>query len=153
MLSRQLQDKEHALYRLVKKYDPALRDARARALGEAGEEYLFQAEQNRLSEVGRDDLAGKVRWVAKEDGDGAGYDILSFSKRGEERWLEVKTTNGPDTTPFWITANERRVSEERADVFRLTRLYNFSRAPSAFRLRPPLTDHVRLSVTQYRASF
>ena len=142
-----------ALNRLVRKFDPALRDARARALGEAGEAFLYQAEQNRLSAHGRDDLAGKVRWVAKEDGDGAGYDILSFSKRGDVRWLEAKTTNGPATTPFWITENERRVSEERPDVFRLARLYDFSRTPAAFRLKPPLTEHVRLAPTQYRATF
>lgn len=142
-----------ALNRLVRKFDPALRDARARALGEAGEAFLFHAEQDRLSAHGRDDLSGKVRWVAKEDGDGAGYDILSFSKRGDVRWLEVKTTNGPATTPFWITENERRVSEERPDVFRLTRLYDFSRTPAAFRLKPPLTEHVRLAPTQYRATF
>ena len=139
--------------RLVRKFDPAKRDARARELGEAGESFLYQAEQDRLSSLGRDDLAGKVRWVARDDGDGAGYDILSFSRRGEERWLEVKTTNGPATTPFWITANERRVSEERPDVFRLARLYDFSQEPAAFQLRPPLTDHVRLAASQYRATF
>ncbi len=66
---------------------------------------------------------------------------------------EVKTTNGPATTPFWITANERRVSEERPDVFRLARLYDFSRTPAAFQLKPPLTDHVRLAASQYRATF
>ena len=130
-----------------------VRDARARALGEAGEAFLYQAEQDRLAGLGRDDLAGKVRWVAREDGDGAGYDILSFSRRGEERWLEVKTTNGPATTPFWITANERHVSEQRPDVFRLARLYDFSRTRAAFQLKPPLTDHVRLAASQYRATF
>ena len=114
---------------------------------------MFQAEQNRLSELGRDDPAGKVRWVAKEDGDGTGHDILSFSRQGDERWLEIKTTNGPATTPFWITENERRVSEERPDVFRLARLYDFSRTPAAFRRKPPLNDHVRLSPSQYRATF
>ena len=139
--------------RLVRKFDPAKRDAEAHELGEAGEAFLYQAEQDRLSNLGRDDLAGKVRWVAKDDGDGAGYDILSFSRLGEERWLEVKTTNGPATTPFWITSNERRVSEERPDVFRLARLYDFSRTPAAFRLKPPLTDHVRLAASQYRATF
>ena len=97
------------------------------------------------------ELAGGA--VVKEDGDSADYDILSFSRRGEERWLEVKTTNGPATTPFWITANERRVSEQRPDVFRLARLYDFYRTRAAFRLKPPLTDHVRLAASQYRATF
>ena len=138
---------------ILDRADPAARDARARKLGEAGERCLFQSEQNRLSSIGRDDLAGMVRWVSKEDGDGAGYDILSFSARGEQRWLEVKTTNGPATTPFWITRNELRVSEENPACFRLVRLYDLSRAPAAFQLKPPLLDHVFLSATQYKASF
>ncbi len=139
--------------RMLRKYDPAERDQRARALGEAGERFLYEAEQNRLSAEGRDDLAGRVRWVAKEDGDGAGYDILSFSRDGGERWLEVKTTNGPQTTPFWLTENERLVSEERRDVFRIARLYDFSRAPAAYQIRPPLDQHVWLTPTNYRAGF
>ena len=141
------------IHTIIRRFDPAVRDARARALGEAGELFVFQAEQNWLSSNGRDDLAAKVRWVAKEDGDGAGFDILSFSRRGEERWLEVKTTNGPPTTPFWISENERRVSEDNPDTFRLTRLFDFSRQPGAFRLKPPLTNHLRLLPSQYRATF
>ena len=139
--------------RIVRNFDPAERDARARELGQAGEEFLYRAEQNRLSEVGRDDLANQVRWVSMEDGDGAGYDILSFSIRGEQRLLEVKTTNGPAKTPFWLSRNELRISEECRDVYRLARLYNFSTRPEAFRLQPPLDDHVTLTPTQYRATF
>ncbi len=138
---------------ILDRVDPATRDARARKLGEAGERCLFQSEQNRLSSIGRDDLAGMVRWVSKEDGDGVGYDILSFSARGEQRWLEVKTTNGPATTPFWITRNELRVSEENPARFRLVRLYDLSRTPAAFQLNPPLLDRVYISAEQYKASF
>lgn len=141
------------IHSIIRRYDPALRDARARALGDAGEALVYQAEQNRLSSWGRDDLAARVRWVAKEDGDGAGFDILSFTQRGEERWLEVKTTNGPATTPFWISENERRVADENPDVFRLARLFDFARGPAAFCLKPPLSDHVRLAPSQYRATF
>ena len=136
-----------------REFDPAARDARNRSLGEAGEKLVLQAEQEGLSANGRDDLAVKVRWAAKEEGDGAGFDILSFTKGGEERWLEVKTTNGPATTPFWISENERCVSEKHPEVFRLVRLYNFSRKPAAYRLKPPLTDHVHLAPRQYLASF
>ena len=67
--------------------------------------------------------------------------------------LRSRRQMAPATTPFWITENERRVSEERPDVFRLARLYDFSRTPAAFRLKPPLADHVRLSPSQYRATF
>ena len=141
------------IHRVLRKFDPADRDARARALGEAGEKFLFQAERNRLSAAGKDMLAEKVRWVSKEDGDGAGFDIQSFSELGEERWLEVKTTNGPYKTPFWISKNELRVSEERRDVFRLVRLYDFSRTPQAYQLKPPLADHVHITPTKYHAAF
>ena len=153
MMNDALKTDNPVIRRILQEFDPAARDAKARSLGEAGEDFLFQAEQDRLSAKGRDDLAAKVRWVAKEDGDGAGFDILSFSKRGKERWLEVKTTNGPSTTPFWISENERRVSVEHRNIFRLVRLYDFSRQPAAYRLIPPLADHVRLIPTQYRATF
>ena len=139
--------------RIRNRLDPTARDARARKLGEAGERFFFHAEQDRLSSVGRDDLAERVRWVSKEDGDGAGYDILSFTKLGEERWLEVKTTTGPNVTPFWITANELQVSIESPAVFRLIRLYNFARVPAAYKLAPPLSDHVHLDPSQYLAGF
>ena len=139
--------------RIIRKFDPAQRDARMRELGEAGERFLFHTEQDRLKTKGRADLAAKVRWVAKEDGDGAGFDILSFSLEGEERWLEVKTTNGAATTPFWITENERRVSEEHEREFRLTRIYEFSRGPKAFRLKPPLSNVLNLNASVYKATF
>lgn len=150
------QDAERAepvFQRILGKFEPAARDARARKLGEAGEKFLFQSEQNRLSSIGRDDLAAKVRWVSKEDGDGSGYDILSYSKLGEPRWLEVKTTNGPSVTPFRITRNELRVSDEFPKFFRLVRLYNFCWAPAAFKLKSPLSDHVVLDPVQYLATF
>ena len=139
--------------RIIRKFDPAQRDARMRELGEAGERFLFNAERYHLKAKGRADLAARVRWVAKEDGDGAGFDILSFSLEGEERWLEVKTTNGPATTPFWITENERRVSEEHQRVFRLTRIYEFSRGPKAFQLKPPLSKVLNLNASVYKATF
>lgn len=139
--------------RITRFFDPATRDARARKLGEAGERFLYVAEQNRLSSAGRDDLAGKVRWVSKEDGDGAGYDILSYTRNGDRRLLEVKTTNGPATTPFWISRNELDVSEENSDVYRIARLYQFSRMPEAYKLKPPLADHLHLRAAEYFATF
>ncbi|MFP4003879.1 MAG: DUF3883 domain-containing protein [Alphaproteobacteria bacterium] len=139
--------------RLLRKFDPAERDARNRALGLQGEERVFHFERRRLKDADRDDLARKVRWVSQEDGDGAGYDILSFDPRGKERLLEVKTTAGYQRTPFFITGNERALSDERPDAFRLVRLYDFARQPRAFELIPPLEDFVLLRAANYRASF
>lgn len=139
------------IQRILAGHDPAARDARARQLGEAGERYLLDSERRRLASLGRPDLAGKVRWIAKEEGDGAGFDILSYSPDGAERWLEAKTTNGPDTTPFWITSNELRVSEKHPGKYRVARIYAFKRQPGQFRLKPPLADHVELRPSVYKA--
>jgi hypothetical protein len=141
------------LRRLVGKFDPAERDARNRDLGKRGEERILEGERHRLKATDRPDLARRVRWVSQEDGDGAGYDILSFDPAGRERLLEVKTTMGGATTPFFISENERSLSDERPEAFRLVRLYDFRRSPSAFELRPPLTDSVILRTQSYRASF
>ncbi|MDQ6434351.1 DUF3883 domain-containing protein [Mesorhizobium sp. LHD-90] len=142
-----------ALERIVRKFDPALRDARNRDLGRQGEERIFFSEQASLRAADRTDLARKVRWVAAEDGDGAGYDIRSFDPAGGERLIEVKTTIGEKTTPFFMSENERAFSEERADAFRLVRLYDFARQPRAFELVPPLDRFVVLRPAAWRADF
>jgi hypothetical protein len=147
-------NKTPALRRLVRKWDPVARDARNRKLGEMGEQKVLEFERTRLMGADKQDLAQRVRWVSKEDGDGAGYDILSFDpESGRERLLEVKTTTGHRKTPFFLSENERLVSEERRDAYRLVRLYDFARTPRALELAPPLTDHVALSPTAYRARF
>lgn len=140
------------LQRLVRKFDPAARDARNRKLGYLGEELVFHHERENLQAAGRSDLARKVQWTSQELGDGAGYDIFSFTADGSERLIEVKTTNGPARTPFFLSENERLFSEERPDAFRLMRLFDFSSSPSGFELRPPLEESLSLKPTVYRAA-
>lgn len=140
------------LRRLIRKFDPVERDHRNRALGRAGEEFVLTVERRRLATAGRADLAQKVRWVAAEDGDGAGFDILSFEPAGQETLIEVKTTNGGPLTPFFLTRTEREVSEERQDAWRLYRVHLFSRSPRIFTLTPPLEAALRLRAETWRAS-
>lgn len=139
--------------RLIRKFDPAERDFRNRKLGRNGEELVLHQERTNLIKLERPDLARKIRWVSEEDGDGAGYDILSFDRAGNERFLEVKTTVGPNTTPFYITRNELSFSDERPDAFRLCRVFAFAKQPQMFELKPPLEDHVRLTALNFKASF
>lgn len=138
---------------IARKYDVAERDARNRALGRAGEERVLAHERATLLAAGRTDLAERIRWVSQVDGDGAGYDILSFDTAGSDRLLEVKTTNGWDRTPFHISRNELAIAEKRRGDWRLVRLWNFSREPKAFELRPPLEAHVSLMATSFQANF
>jgi len=145
------QELEQILH-IARTFDVAERDERNRALGRAGEEQVLAHERSSLRSANRDDLARKVRWVSEEDGDGAGYDIASFDPHGQPRLIEVKTTNGWERTPFHITRNELAVAEERRSEWCLFRLWNFSREPKAFELRPPLDAHVSLTATSFQAS-
>jgi hypothetical protein len=141
------------LRRLVQKFDPVERDRCNRALGKAGEKFVVDLERHELTRADRADLARKVRWVAAEDGDGAGYDVLSFDLTGREKLLEVKTTNGSARTPFFLTHNERDLSAERPADWRIYRVHLFAKEPRVFTIAPPLEKAVRLRTETWRASF
>ncbi|TSJ63103.1 DUF3883 domain-containing protein [Starkeya sp. 3C] len=147
-----LPDELEQMTLIARKYDVAERDARNRALGRAGEERVLAHERASLLAAGRTDLAERIRWVSHVDGDGAGYDILSFDTNGSDRLIEVKTTNGWERTPFHITRNELALASERREDWRLVRLWNFAREPKAFELRQPLEAHVSLMATNFQAS-
>jgi hypothetical protein len=141
------------LRRLVRKFDPVERDHRNRLLGKAGEEFVVNLERRRLAAADRSDLARKVRWVAAEDGDGAGFDVLSFDFSGRQKLLEVKTTNGAARTPFFLTRNEREMAAERPSDWRIYRVHLFATEPRIFTIAPPLEKAVSLRPETWRASF
>lgn len=141
------------LDRLVRKFDPAERDERNRNLGRAGEEFVVEVEERRLLSAGRRDLMGKVRWVARDDGDGAGFDIRSFEDDGRETLIEVKTTRGARTTPFYLTRNELAVAGERPEAWRIYRVFEFGEASRIFTLKPPLEEAISLTPSTWSASF
>ena len=140
--------------RLVRKFDPAGRDARNRALGTAGEEFVVEVERRRLHEAGHRDLAKKVEWVARDEGDGAGYDVRSIDlATGDDLLIEVKTTRGAKTTPFFVSRNEEEVSRQRSEAWRLYRVFEFAATPRIFVLDPPLDRAVNLTTSTWMATF
>jgi hypothetical protein len=135
------------------KIDFVRRDAENRALGARGEEFVFELEQRRLhDDEQRPDLAKRVRWRSRDDGDGLGYDILSYEQSGSERLIEVKTTGAGIYTQFVLTRNELACSQRHADRFHLYRLFEFGRSPRLYLLRGPLDQTCRLTPTQFNAS-
>ena len=123
---------------------PALRDFQTRQLGAAGEEWVIDLEREGLKRAGRPDLAGRVSWVSREVGDGAGYDIGSFRLNGEERLIEVKTTNLGPKTPFYITRWEIEVSRENRGSYSLYRVHGFARDPRIYVLDGSIEELARL---------
>lgn len=141
------------LRHLVRKFDPVERDYRNRALGKAGESLVVDLERRRLTEANRSELAGKIRWVAVEEGDGAGYDVLSFDYGGHDKLIEVKTTNGPARTPFYLSRNEHDLAMERPADWCIYRVHLFAKDPRIFAIAPPLDAALKLRTEVWRASF
>lgn len=128
-------------------------ESRNRTLGLAGEKAVVRREQRVLVEARRDDLARRVRHASIEDGDGLGYDVLSFRPDGTERFLEVKTTRYAPQQPFLVTRNEVELSIEEPARFTLVRVYRFE-APRAgfYELSGSLRSTASLSPTQFSAT-
>lgn len=135
------------------KIDFVRRDAENRALGRRGEEFVFELEQRRLQDdLRRRDLARKVRWRSGDDGDGLGYDILSFEPSGGQRLIEVKTTGAGIYTPFALTRNELACSQRNRNEYHLYRLFEFGAAPRLYLLKGALDQACTLTPTQFQAS-
>jgi hypothetical protein len=132
--------------------DYAAREARNSSLGRAGEELVVQYEQYRLSRLGLDRLAAKVQHISKNEGDGAGFDVLSFEADGREKFVEVKTTAFAKETPFFASSAEIRFSQQNAAQYALYRLFAFRKNPKCFSLPGAIHDHCSLDPVSYRCA-
>jgi Protein NO VEIN, C-terminal len=146
-------DRPPDLEKLVRKFDPVERDRLNRSLGHAGEAFVLEIERKQFLKAERTDLAEGVRWISRDEGDGAGFDILSFDPSGRERLIEVKTTNGGARPPFFLSRNERHTAVARADSWVLYRVRLFSQTPRIFKITPPLEKALHLRTETWRASF
>ncbi len=133
--------------------DYLAREARNSALGRAGEELALRFERERLSRLGHERLAGKVEHVAHTQGDGLGFDILSFEPDGRERFIEVKTTAFAKETPFFASSSEVEFARINAAGYHLYRLFRFKRDPKCFILDGVLETHCALDPVSFRCSF
>jgi hypothetical protein len=107
-------------------------DKQNRILGTDGEKLVLDYERNCLLKAGRADLADRIVHVSELEGDGAGFDIQSFTSTGEPKFIEVKTTAGPAETPFYMSSNEVAFAKTKKEQFYLYRLHNYSKGRSAF---------------------
>jgi hypothetical protein len=127
-------------------------EARNQALGLAGERFVLLFEKARLVSVGREALADKIQHVSREVGDREGFDIRSFEPDGCDRLIEVKTTKHGRETPFFLSRNEVRVSQSRAERYHLYRLFEFRANPRMFTLKGALSSTCTLDPISFIAS-
>lgn len=133
--------------------DYLAREARNRSLGRAGELFVLDLESRRLHAEGKRALSERVEHVAASQGDGLGYDILSFESNGQERLIEVKTTAFGELTPFYVSRNEIARSNADADTYQLYRLFDFRERPRVFQLPGAIDGHCTLDPVTYLARF
>ncbi|MDB4001839.1 DUF3883 domain-containing protein [Oceanospirillaceae bacterium] len=103
----------------------AERDARNRDLGLKGELLVLEFEKARLYTIGLKGLAELVRHVSVQEGNGAGYDILSFDDLGRKKYIEVKATRGGLSTDCFISPNELAFAKSKGAQFSIYRVYDF----------------------------
>jgi hypothetical protein len=134
--------------------DYGAREKANRKLGLTGEELVVEYERDTLRDQGLAELADKVRHIAVVEGDGAGYDVLSFFLDGKPKYIEVKTTRGPITSEFYISPNEVAFSAAHADNYELRRLYEFDGSGSTlfYSIFGKLEDQVDLTSSEYKVS-
>ena len=92
-------------------------------LGELGENIVLELEKSYLRENGLNNLLEKIEWISQVKGDGAGYDILSYSSDGSKKYIEVKTTTKSEDEPFYMSVNELAFFKENPNNYFIYRLY------------------------------
>lgn len=129
--------------------DYAAREASNRKLGLAGELLVLEFERQSLIAQGKGDLADKVLHASKDIGDGLGYDIHSYAPNGRDKLIEVKTTAFAKETPFYASRNEVDFSRDHADLFDLTRVFDFRKAAKAFELPGAIAANCRMDAVSF----
>ncbi len=100
-------------------------------IGMAGERIVYEYERKKLQQAKDNGLLkdpkNKLDWVSIDD-DSAGYDIKSYDpKTRKNMFIEVKTTTGNGTTPFFMTENEIKASKRLKGNYYVYRLYKLNK--------------------------
>lgn len=121
--------------------------------GDRGEKLVLDMEKERLTKLGREDLAERIE---KAEFDYLGYDILSHEEDESPRYIEVKATSsklGPAN--FFLSSNELQKAQELPNYF-IYMVYDIlSKNPKIWVIPNPFAPenpHVIKTPTTYRVS-
>ena len=140
-------------FRARKAPDHSAIELRNRELGLKGELLVVEHEKQALRASENTELAKLVRHISLIEGDGAGYDIESFTPAGEVKYIEVKTTRGPAENPFYMSANEVAFARQHPHNYYLYRVYSYDEDRDSGMLYVEagnVEENFSLTPTQYR---
>jgi hypothetical protein len=137
------------------KPDWSKQESNNRDLGLKGELLVLNYEKQGLINKGLPELAGKIQHTSVEEGDGAGYDIRSLSSNKETIFIEVKTTKGSKSTPFYMSSNEVKFANSHKDSYKIYRVYNYNDKTNSgkfFIIEGDAVSELNYEPTQYRVN-
>lgn len=123
--------------------------------GYAGEALVYEFERNKLIQLGREDLAERIKWISRDNGDGFGYDIQSFeviNGRVSEIFIEVKSSASSLNSDFEISSNELEFAKCHPDSYRLYRIYRKGKVTKGFIIDYNSFGHFDFIPNSYRVS-
>ena len=111
-----------------------LQNRKNKEIGDLGELIILDYEREYLIKAGKPQLAKKVILTKETLGNTAPYDILSYTKDGKEKYIEVKTTTKAFSEPFFLSANERKKAKAKGDSYYLYRIFNLNKNTGTYEL-------------------
>lgn len=126
-------------------------------LGRLGEEFVIRYETNAVLSFAPDDLE-RIVHLSEEQGDGAGFDIVSLNIDGSDKFIEVKTTASGEKTPFYMTENERaffEINKNEGNLF-VYRVFDFDKSTREGKIKiitaQELLDQYNFNPISYKVS-
>ena len=151
---------ETALFRepTVSYYRPIKRnylelEQKNRSIGDTGEKLVLEYEKWRLINAGLPKLANEVRWVSKDIGDGAGFDILSKNAEGSDIFIEVKSTTLGKETPIFFSKRESDFSEQKKEDYHIYRVFDLRNQPKMFKRNGRFKDICTIEAISFKGFF
>lgn len=96
----------------------------SKKVGDAGEQYVYDYEKNKLINCGRKDLADKIIKQYEDLSSFPGYDIQSFDKDGNKIFIEVKATKTKKKSYFEISENEINAAKRHGKNYHIYHVTN-----------------------------
>lgn len=140
----------------IKKTDYVQKAKSDAEIGEFGEKLALEYEVERLTALGRQDLAALVRRVSIKS-DAFGYDIESYDLIGtkiKKIYIEVKTTVNKLDVDFQVSRNEVETSNSKKETYCLFRIYDAKNInPKFYKVYGKLEDHFELNPITFMAHY
>ena len=132
-------------------------DRKNKKTGDLGERLVLDYERKRLLDAGVTDIDKKLILTSEDPKYGNAYpcDIISVdAETNTILYIEVKTTRYSAESPFFISEEERKFSEDHASQYRLYRVFNAisTKEPKFYETVGYVGDNFTLTSDRYIAT-